>query len=189
MAPFASPRPDVKVEPASVRWEVGVTRIWTLLAIGCGALSVFGAQPDEANWLRVEQLQSGQTLRVLCSEEQTWMGRLAGVTDNTLTLSIGGAERTIARSDVLRVDVRSRARSALIGLGIGAGAGAGYGYAAGRRARLKSSEATAAVGLGTGLGAADGAVIGVLSGGWKTVYRGEPPSSPRVLDSTGSLSR
>jgi len=90
-----------------------------------------------------------------------------------LTLNVDGTERKIARSDVLRADVKSRARSALIGLGIGAGAGVGVGYAAG--SGLKSSEKTTAVGLGAVLVAPVGAVIGALLPGWKTVYREEPP--------------
>ena len=146
-----------------------MVRIWMLLLIAQVALNASGAQRDPASWAKVEQLRPGQTIRVQCSDQRTWTGRLVGVSTETLTLSVDGTERKIARSDVLRADVRSRARSALIGLGIGAGAGVGVGFAAG--SDLKSSEKTTAVGLGVVLVAPVGAVIGALLPGWKTVYR------------------
>ena len=154
-------------------------RMGMLLLIAQFVLNAFGAQRDHASWANVEQLRLGQTLRVLCSDQRTWTGRLIGVSSDTLILNVGGTEKKIVRSDVLRADVKSRAKSTLIGLGIGAGVGAGVGYAAGRGSKLKSSEVTTAVGLGTLLIAPAGAVIGALSPGWKTVYRGEPSDSPK----------
>jgi hypothetical protein len=156
-----------------------MARLWMLLLIVQLALNAFGAQGDYAGWAKVEELRLGQTLRVVCSDQQTWTGGLAGVSGNTLTLYVGGAERRTARSNVLRVDVKSRAKSTLIGLGIGVAAGAGVGYAAGRGSRLKSSEVTTAVGLGTLLIAPVGALIGALFPGWKTVYHRDPSDSPR----------
>ena len=145
------------------------------------ALNALGAQGDPASWAKVEQLRPGQALRVLCSDQRTWTGRLVGSSSDTLILNVGGTERKIARSDVLRADVKSRAKSTLIGLGIGAAAGVGIGYAAG--SGLKSGERSTAAGLGAILIAPVGAVIGALSPGWKTVYRGEPsgPPQPSVL--------
>ncbi len=154
-------------------------RIWMLLLIAQMALNAFGAQRDHASWAKVEQLRLSQTMRVLCSDQRTWTGRLVGVSSDTLILNVGGTERKIGRTDVVRADVRSRTRSALIGVGIGAAAGAGVGYAAGSGSNLKSSEVTTAVVLGTVLIAPVGAVIGALFPGWKTVYRIEPSGSPQ----------
>ncbi len=160
-----------------------MTRRNVILLAAVLALHAFGAQPDDVGWTKVQRLRPGQALRALCSGQQTWTGRLVAASDETLTLDVGGFERKIIRSDVVRVDVKSRARSALIGLGIGAPAGLGFGYLAGSRANLKSDEKTASAGLGAGLFAAAGAVIGALLPGWKTVYRGEPPGPlpPAVL--------
>jgi hypothetical protein len=170
---------DVKKE---ILAEVFMARTWMLLLVAQVALNAFGAQRDDASWSKVEQLRSGQTLRVLCSDQRTWTGRLVGVSSDTLTLDVRGTERKIVRLDVVRADVKSRARSALIGLGIGAAAGAGVGYVAGSRSRLKPGEVRTAVGLGTILIAPVGAAIGALSPGWKTVYRGESSGSPQPLD-------
>ena len=154
-------------------------RMWMLLLIAQVALNAFGAQRDHASWAKVEQLRLGQTLRVLCSDQRTWTGRLVGVSSYTLILNVGGTERKIVRSDVLRADVKGRARSVLIGLGIGAAAGAGVGYVAGSRAGLKPAEVKTAVGLGTVLFAPVGAGIGALCPSWKTVYRGQLSGSPQ----------
>ena len=158
-------------------------RISMLLLMAQLALNAFGAQRDYASWANVEQLRLGQTLRVLCADQRTWTGRLVEASSDTVTLNVGGTERKIARSDVLRADVKSRAKSTLIGLGIGAGVGAGVGYAAGRGSRLKPGEVQGTTMLGAALFAPVGAVLGALSPSWKTVYRGEPsgPPQPSVL--------
>ncbi len=123
-------------------------------------------------WARVEQLRPGQTIRVVCAGQRSWTGRLSAVSADTVVLDVGGTQRKVTRSEVQQVQVKSRARSALIGLGIGAAAGVGVGYAAGSRSGLKSSEANTAVGLGAVLFAGGGAGIGALFPGWKTVYQG-----------------
>jgi hypothetical protein len=142
------------------------------------SMNALAAEQGGTSWAKVEQLRVGQAIRVLCSGQQSWTGRLAGVSADALVLDASGTERRIVRSEVLRVQVKSRARSALIGLGIGAAAGVGYGYLAGSRANLKSDEKAAAVGFGAGLFAAAGAGIGALCSSWKTVYLGEQSGSP-----------
>jgi len=155
-----------------------MVRMWVVLLVAQVAFNAFAAQRDSGSWAKVEQLRVGQSLRVQCSDQRTWKGRLVGVSSDALILNADGTERKIARSDVIRADVKSRVRSTLIGLGIGAAAGAGVGYAVGRGSNLKSSEVTTAVGLLTLVIAPVGAVIGALSPGWKTVYRGGASGSP-----------
>ena len=140
------------------------------------AANASGAGQDGTGWAKVERLRPGQTIRVLCSDLQRWTGQLRGVSADGLVLEVRGTERKAVRSEVLGIQVKSRAVSALIGLGIGAAAGVGVGYAAG--GGLKSSEATTAVGLGAGLFSAAGAGIGSLFPGWKTVYGRQPSGSP-----------
>jgi hypothetical protein len=149
-----------------------MARVWMFALIAVLALHAFGAQPDAAPWSKVLQLRSGQALRVLSSDQRTRTGRLAEVSDDALVLNVGGAEQKIARSDVRRVDVKSRTRSVLIGLGIGAAAGVGIGYAAGSQSNLKSDEKSTAAGLGAAIFAGAGAGLGALVPSWKTVYRG-----------------
>lgn len=144
-----------------------------LLAIGL-IVSASGAERPDANWEKVNQLRRGQTVRVLCSR-QAWTGRLTKITEEGLTLDVGGTEKKAARSEVIRVQSQSRAKSALIGLAIGAPAGVGFGYAIGHRSNLKSGEMGPAVGFGAALFAAAGAGIGALVPAWKTVYEASPP--------------
>ena len=151
-------------------------RLAILLLVAQLSVSASGAEQAGASWAKVEQLRLGQTIRVLCSDQQSWTGRLAGVSADALVLDVSGTERRAVRSEVLRIEVKSRVISALIGLGIGAGAGVGVGYAAG--SGLKGSERTTAAGLGAGLFAAAGAGIGALCPAWKMVYGGEPSGSP-----------
>jgi len=146
-----------------------------LLAAGLN-VGAFGAEQPGANWKKVEQLRPGQTVRVLCSGRQSWTGRLMGITDEGLALEVGGTEKKAARSEIVRVQSRSRAKSALMGLGIGAVAGVGFGYAVAHQSNLKSGEMGPAVGLGAALFAAAGAGIGSMAPAWKTVYEASPPS-------------
>jgi hypothetical protein len=149
------------------------------LAVAPGsAKNASGAEQGGTGWAKVELLRPGQTIRVLCSGQRSWTGRLTGVSADALVLEVSGTERKAIRSKIRRIQVKSRATSALIGLGIGAAAGVGVGYAAGSGGGLKSSEVRTAVGLGAGLFAAAGAGIGSLFPGWKTVYGREPSGSP-----------
>ena len=97
------------------------------------------------------------------------------ITEEGLALEVGGTEKKAARSEIVRVQSRSRAKSALMGLGIGAVAGVGFGYAVGHRSNLKSGEMGPAVGFGAALFAAAGAGIGAMAPAWKTVYEASPP--------------
>ncbi len=165
-----------------------VHRIAFYLAV---VLPGFAAAPESAEhfseagqggkvWAKVERLRPGQTIRVLCSDQRTWTGRLSGVSADMLVLDAGGTERKVTRPEVVRIQVKSRTRSALAGLGIGAAAGVGFGFFAGSRAGLKSAEMAPAAGLGAGLFAAAGAGIGSCFPGWRTVYTSEPSGvSPR----------
>ncbi len=144
-----------------------------------GVLTSSGADHRDTAWAKVERLHLGQTIRVLNSDQRSRTGRLISVTADGLTLEVNGAEQKTLRSEVLRIEVKSRVRSALIGMGIGAPAGLGYGYLAGARANFKADGKAATAGLGAGLFAAAGAGIGALAPSWKTVYRGEPSVSPQ----------
>lgn len=143
-------------------------------AQGNAETSSAGERGDAA-WAKVERLRPGQEIRVLGSGRQSWTGRLTEVSADALVLDIGASKRKLAQSEVSEVQVKSRAKSALIGLGVGAGLGVGVGFAAGNS--LKSDEKGAAVGLGALLFAPAGAALGALAPTWKTVYRTMPPGS------------
>lgn len=145
-----------------------MSRLAIFLLVTSFSIRASGAEPPGAGWARVEQLRSGQAVRVLSSGQRTWTGRLARVSADGLVVDVDGAGRETARSEVLRVQVKSRTKSILIGLGIGAGIGAGVGYAAG--SGLKDDEKATAAGLGALLVAPAGALIGALAPGWKTIY-------------------
>ena len=95
--------------------EAFMIRMWMVLLVAQVAFSALAAQRDNGSWAKVEQLQVGQSLRVQCSDQRTWTGILLGVSSDALILNVDGAERKIARSDVIRADVKSRVRSTFIG--------------------------------------------------------------------------
>jgi hypothetical protein len=155
-----------------------MNRLAMLLLAAHLSMNASAAEQGGSSWANVEQLRLGQNIRVLCSGQRSWTGRLTRVSADAVVLDVSGVERMTVRSEVLRIQVRSRARSALIGLGIGAAGGLGVGYLAASRARLKTDEKTAATAFGAALCAAGGAGIGALVPSWKTVYSGSQSGSP-----------
>ncbi len=136
-----------------------------------GGLNSFGAEQGDTSWAKVERLGLGKTIRVLGSDQRSRTDRLTRVTADGLTLEAGGAQQERPRSEILRIEVKSRVRSALIGVGVGATAGLAFGLVSASHEHLKPGEKTAAAGLGAGLFAGAGSGIGALMPSWKTVYR------------------
>jgi hypothetical protein len=130
----------------------------------------------QTNWNAVTSLATGTDVRV-SSGSRTVSGRLDRASDNSLAITVGNAEQSFDRQQVLTVSVRKgghRKRNALIGLAVGAGAGLGIGLAA--RAgpnQINFVPNGVIVAAGTAAGAIIGVVVGVVipTGGWRQVYK------------------
>ena len=127
------------------------------------------------DWSRLNAVTSGSKLTVKLKNGQTIEGKLTGVSDTSLALSVKDKSVDLKRQDVLsvyQVTKKSAAKATLIGLGVGAGAGAAVGAAGGDSSDgwVFISKKQAAAGLsvlGAGVGALTGYLIG--RGGHKRV--------------------
>ncbi len=82
------------------------------------------AQTPVSAWSPVRQLSPGQTVRVLTDAAIIQAGALSSVTDDSVTLNVGGQDQRQARAAVREVSVgrQSRKRNVWWGLAIGAAA-------------------------------------------------------------------
>ena len=149
----------------SKRFTIGLVLLASLLLP-----SVTLAQSRTAptrDWSALKAVESGSNLVVKLKNGKTVKGKLSGVSDNALSLSVSGNPTDLSRDDILKVHQiggKSATKATLIGLGVGAGTGAALGAAAGDSGGfifIKKSEAAAALSIvGAGVGALAGFLIG-----------------------------
>jgi hypothetical protein len=125
------------------------------------------AQTATGDWSALKAVAAGSKLSVKLRTGKTVEGRLAGVTDDALSLSVKNKPADLKREDVqsiYQVKGKSATKATLIGMGVGAGAGAAVGAAADSSSDgFEGIDAAATAGL-TVLGAAAGALTGFLIG-------------------------
>ena len=129
---------------------------------------VASAQTTSGDWSAVKAVATGSKLSVKLKTGKTVEGRLAGVTDDALSLSVKNRPADLKREDVqsvYQVGGKSATKATLIGLGAGAGAGAAVGAAADSSSDGFEGIDTAVTAGLTVLGAAAGALTGYLIGG------------------------
>jgi hypothetical protein len=120
------------------------------------------AQPRD--WAALKAVEPGSKLAVKLKGGKTVEGRLGGVSDAALSMSVHDKATDFGREDVLsvyRVKGKSAAKATLIGMGVGAGVGAAVGASGDDDFLLSRSEGAAALGA---LGAAAGALVGYAVG-------------------------
>ena len=109
------------------------------LTLGLGLIAslllapVASAQTAASDWSALKSVEAGSKLSVKLKTGKTVEGKLTGVTDDALSLSVKNSPADLKREDVQsvhRVKGRSATKGTLIGLGLGAGAGAALGAAA-----------------------------------------------------------
>lgn len=152
-------------------------RALLIFALGIAALSshLCAAQSE---WSVVQQLISGQDLKVVLKEAGSRRGSFESANDSSIVVRSGNSEQTLSRDQVTRILVKGkshRKRNALIGAGVGAGAGLGLGASIDNNCSSTSIVCTGNKGkailtpvfglLGAGIGAL------IPSGGWREVYR------------------
>jgi len=84
------------------------------------------------DWSALRAVGQGDKLEVRLKSGKTVKGRLAGVSDTTLSLTVNDRATEVGRDDVqsvYRVTSRSAKKATLIGAGAGAAVGAGVGAA------------------------------------------------------------
>ncbi|MBV9924827.1 MAG: hypothetical protein JOZ96_07260 [Acidobacteria bacterium] len=150
---------------------VGSRRLTLCLVLTASLLlsPAAAAQTASGDWSAVKAVETGSKLSVKLKTGKTVEGRLAGVTDDGLSLAVRNEHTDLKREEVqsvYQVRGRSATKATLVGLGIGAGAGAAIGLAADSSSDSGSFEKidhVAAAGI-TVLGAAAGALTGYFLG-------------------------
>ena len=132
------------------------------------------------DWSRLNAVTAGSKLSVKLKSGKTVDGKLSGVSDTALSLTVKDKPVDVKREDVLsvyQIKSKSVAKATLIGLGVGAGAGAAIGVAGRSKDDLVNLNNPVTPGL-TVLGAAAGALTGFLigrSGGKRVlIYQAQP---------------
>jgi hypothetical protein len=137
-----------------------------VLAVSLLLSPAASAQTARGDWSAVKAVETGSKLSVKLKTGRTVEGRLAGVTDDSLSLSVGGGSAEIKPQEiqrVYRVGGSSAKSAALVGLAVGAGAGAAVGAAGGGDDGFAPTRGQLAAGLAV-LGAGAGALVGYAVG-------------------------
>jgi hypothetical protein len=137
-----------------------------LLAASLMLSPVVSAQNATNDWSALKAVASGSKLSVKLKSGKSVEGKLTGVSDDSLSLTVGGKPTDIKAVDVLRVyrvGGSSAGKTALIGAAVGAGVGAAVGAAGGDDDGFAPTKGQAAAGLAA-LGGGAGALIGYAIG-------------------------
>lgn len=140
----------------------------SLVLVACLLLSpAVSAQTATGDWSALKTVATGSKLSIKLKTGKTVEGRLAGVTDDALSLSVKNKPADFKREDlqsVYQVTGKSATKATLIGMGVGAGGGAALGAAADSSSdgfETIDNVATAALAV---VGAGAGALVGYLLG-------------------------
>ena len=118
------------------------------------------------DWSGLKTVISGSKLVIKLKSGKTVEGKLSGVSETALSLSVSGKPLDLSREEILSVyQVRGKSakKPTLIGLGVGAATGAAIGVAGGDDDGFFLSRPQAAAAFGI-LGAAVGAIAGFAIG-------------------------
>jgi hypothetical protein len=166
---------------------VGSGRFTLVLVLAAALLlpSVASAQSANApsgDWSALNAVASGSKLTVKLKTGKSVEGKLSGVSDAALSLTVKGKPVDLKREDVqsvYRVAGHSATKATLIGMGVGAGAGAATGAAASSgNDNFGKFDQAATAGLtviGAGAGALTGYLIGRRGGKRVLVYEAGRP--------------
>lgn len=118
------------------------------------------------DWSKLNAVAAGSKLSVKLKSGKTVDGKLTGVSDTALSLTVKGKPVDVKRDDiasVYQITKKSATKATLIGLGVGAGAGAAIGLAGRKDDSFVKLDNAITAGL-TVLGAGAGALTGFLIG-------------------------
>lgn len=142
-----------------------------------------GRAVPNRDWTALKTITSGSKMITTLKDGKTVAGKLTGVSDTVLSLTVKGNPMVLNRDDIRTVFLNSRKsvkKATLIGLGAGAGAGAVIGAAGGdsHPFPIFISKSTAAAGfaiLGAGAGAVTGYLIGRTGRKRVLIYEAKQP--------------
>jgi hypothetical protein len=138
----------------------------TLNAQETKATNATKATTANNEWSRLNTVTSGSRLAVKLKNGKSVEGKLSGVSDTGLSLSVKDKPVEVKREDVLsvyQITKKSATKATLIGMGVGAGAGAGIGLAGSNDDSFAKIDHAVTAGLAV-LGAGAGALTGYLIG-------------------------
>ncbi|HEV7890986.1 MAG TPA: hypothetical protein VGP08_10115 [Pyrinomonadaceae bacterium] len=150
---------------------VGSKKFTLVLLLAAALLlpSVASAQNSSASsdWAALNTVTSGSKLVVKTKDGRSYEGRLSGVSDAALSLSVKDKPVELKREDVqsvYRIGKNSATKATLIGMGVGAGAGAAIGVAADSSSdgfeKIDHAVTAGLTVVGAGVGALTGYLIG-----------------------------
>lgn len=126
-----------------------------------------------AGWDDVQRLAADQKMEVTRSKAESVRGRFVSATETAVVVKTAAGDQTITRDTIRRVSVAApsrRTRNAVIGAAVGAAAGFAIGWAVcpgcaneGNGGKFTGPAAAAGAGIG--------AAAGLLSPGYRTVYK------------------
>lgn len=160
---------------------------FTLVLLLAAALLLPSAASAQNNgstgeWSSLNTVTSGSKLVVKLKDGKSYGGRLSGVSDASLSLSVKNRPVELKREDVQsvhRVGKNSATKATLIGLGVGAGAGAVIGLAgSGGNDSFDKFDQAITAGLtvvGAGVGAGVGYLVGRRGGKRVLIYEAARP--------------
>jgi len=137
------------------------------------AAFVLSATALFAGWEDVQRLTADQKVEVFRRKADSVTGRFVSATETAVVVKTSSGEQTLTRDTIRRVNVADssrRARNTAIGAAVGAAAGFAIGWAvcpgcANEGAGGKYTGPAAAAGAGIG------AAAGLLSTGYRTIYK------------------
>lgn len=137
------------------------------------------AASDTTSWQNLNNISSGQPLKVRKSDGTIVKGTFASVSADSLHLLVNQQDISIARSEISQVQRQSPGRHKAMWLGLAIGGGAGAGIGAGIAEGVSSTSGSdfanlkpAVIGVVAAAGALAGLAIGsVLDGRRNTLYK------------------
>jgi hypothetical protein len=152
--------------------RVGVKRFTLVIVLLASLILPAGASAQSAtapsgDWAALNSVTTGSKLVVKLKDGKSVEGKMGGVSDAALSLTVKSKPVDLRREDVrsvYRIEGKSATKATLIGLGVGAGAGAAIGAAASSGDdNFGKFDQVATAGL-TVVGAGVGALTGYLIG-------------------------
>jgi len=148
-------------------------KLFLLIFVLTMALPLRAAERVEARWESLNQLTSGQRIRVVLSAKKSYEGEFQSMNDQSILIREATGDETFSRASVLRVSSKvqsHRTRNTLIGAAVGAAAGLGIGAATDKPGSFFPNGGKEIL---TPIGAIVGALVGFVipSGGWHDIYR------------------
>jgi hypothetical protein len=163
------------------RLTITLALITSVLLSSVTMLAQQAAAPINSDWARLSSIASGSKLLVKLKSGKSIEGKLTGVSDTSLSLSVKEKPIEVKREDVFTIYQaikKSATKATLIGLGVGAGAGAVIGVAGSKDddfAKIDHVATAAFIVIGGAAGALTGYLVGKSGRKQVLIYQARQP--------------